>query len=162
MYHLPTDSPKEKHKGQIVFFEDESSILKMIKNEDTTNLLKYFKTHGHENKLMSRFLGYSINMVKPFSFKTMCLMDMTIIPPDTMKRIFHVILCEHQDNVSEEKMEYLTLAARQIADFLIEYNSLLPDDVANSEEIFNEYDMGTFAPGLSPLIEVMKDHVAKL
>ena len=147
---LPTDSPK---KEKIVFFADESDILRLIKHEDTTNLVKYFNEHGYDKKLMVRFVGYAINMVKPYSFKSLCLMDMTLIPNDVMKRIFQVVLCEYQDEVGPDRMSYLVLASRQIAEFLVEYQQLHHSDVADAIEMYEEYDMDY----MEPLIRFLKD-----
>lgn len=152
MQALPTDSPK---KEKIVFFADEGEILTLIKNEDTSKLMQYFNENGCDKKLMIRFVGYSINMIKPFSFKCLCLMDMTLIPYDVMKRVFHVILCEHQDNVSKDRMDYLVLAARQIAEFLVEYNQLHSDDVNDAIDIYKEYKMEY----MDPLVSFLKKNV---
>ena len=153
--HLPEDSPK---KEKIVFFRDEGEILELIKQENTTALLEYFNSNGFEKNLMVRFVGYAVNMVKPYSFKSLCLMDMTLVPHDTMKRIFHAILCEYQDNVGPDRMEYLVLAARQIAEFLVEYNELYPEDVSNAIEIYEDYEMDY----ITSVVEYIRNASAKV
>lgn len=152
MSQLPLDSPK---KEKIVFFKDECDILMMIKNEETSKLIDYFKTNGYDKKILIRFIGYAINMVRPFSFKSMCLMDMGLVPNDVMKRIVHVILCEYQDNVSPQRLEYLILSATQIAEFLVEYNLLCSDDINGAIETYEEYDMDY----LHDLIEFLKQNI---
>jgi hypothetical protein len=150
--HLPEDSPK---KEKIVFFKDEGDILDYIKHENTTALVEYFKTNGYEKKLMLRFVGYAVNMVKPHSFKSLCLMDMSLIPPNTMKRVFHVILCEQQDNVGTDRMNYLVGAAQEIVDFLVEYRELNSDDINNAIEIYEDYDMDY----MGSVVKFMKNNI---
>ena len=115
--------------------------MNLIKKENTTALVEYFNNNGYEKNIMIRFVGYAVNMVKPYSFKSLCLMDMTLVPTDTMKRVFHVVLCEQQDNASVDRMDYLVLASRQIAEFLVEYRKLCSDDIKNAIEIYEDYDM---------------------
>lgn len=144
MYYLPEDSPK---KEKVVFFKDEEMVLKLIKHEYTTQLNDYINTHGLPDGLYDRLIGYSVNMLKPFSFKSLALRDMTRIPDDVMKRVFHTILCEVIDGADDS----IGGVANEFYDFLKEYGKVDKDDITNALDIYYDYD-NYLTPVLSDVV----------
>lgn len=137
-FTIPEDSPKRQ---KAVFFKDEEDVLKLIKHENITQLNEYIDSNGICDGLFDRFLGYTVSMVKPSSFKTLCLRDMSKIPGDVMHRLFHTVLCETQDeSVTPERLQYLEIAITQIYEFLEEYDQLNKDDVMEALEIYYDYE----------------------
>lgn len=137
MDYLPEDSPK---KEKVVFFKDEEDVLNLVKTENVTRLNEYIDKNGLSDGLYDRFVGYAINMVRPYSFKTLCLRDMKRVPDDVLKRVFHTTLCDVQDNADEVKLDYLETAANQIYDFLEHYEKLDDADVQDALEIYYDYE----------------------
>jgi hypothetical protein len=77
------------------------------------------------------------------------------VPNDVMRRIFHTILCETQDpNVKQSKLDYYADAAKQIFNFLVEYDVIDNDDVYQALELYHEYSE-TLEKTLKPLIDEM-------
>jgi hypothetical protein len=138
MYCLPEDSPK---KEKVVFFQDEDFLLNIVKHENTTQLMYYIDDNGMDEVLAKRLLGYAVNMIKPASVKALCLKFPNVTPEDTLRRVFHTIVCELQDEPSPARVQHLVASAVEMVKFLKEYNLLCVSDVTDALEICSDYQM---------------------
>jgi len=144
MYHLPVDSPnyKQKDREKTVFFEDEAEVLNYIKYENVTRLMGYQDENKLDDALLMRFINYSINMIKPASFKSLCIRHPELVPHDVMKKVFHAVNCEYQDSITtKDRLDYLSVSAYKIAEFLSEFKLLNDDDIGDAMDIYIEYKL---------------------
>jgi hypothetical protein len=150
MYSIPEYSPRQ---DKLIFFVDEGVVLGYIKHENRDALVRYIDDNKLCDVLISRLMGYSINMVKPRSFKTLRLKFPHITPDDTLKRVFHTINCESQEG--SDTLASLVCAAGDIVSFLIDFDLLDKGDVYEALEIYDEY-IDTLGDLLGPIATTLK------
>lgn len=146
-YHLPEDSPNHAQKDREVpfCFEDEAIILSYIKRDDTRALSEYLRHTVVPDELVSRVIGYALNMVKPKTFEHLCRGHSNLVPPDAMKRVFHTITCHVQDDADVTDIVERAMA---VAVALKTNGWLNGTDVEEAMEIYNEYNLNDHLAGV--------------